>query len=71
MYTLYSNAHFCCTCISVCYDVVAIHIHTHECTDCTSHSLSVVQESLREKTLALRKHVQENESLEFRNQQVC
>lgn len=32
-----------------------------------SHS----QESLRERTLSLRKHVQENESLEFRNQQVC
>jgi regulator of replication initiation timing len=28
------------------------------------------QESLREKSQALRKHVQENESLEFRNQQL-
>jgi 5-bromo-4-chloroindolyl phosphate hydrolysis protein len=29
-----------------------------------------LQESVREKALSLRKHVQENESLEFRNQQV-
>jgi protein phosphatase 1 regulatory subunit 21 len=29
-----------------------------------------LQESVREKALSLRKHVQENESLEFRNQQL-
>ena len=30
----------------------------------------LLQESLRERTQSLRKHVQENESLEFRNQQL-